>query len=136
MSEHRAHPFRWLLFLAVLAVFFHAIGADIVVAILGLVALFGLLLSANRKPPEVEEDPAEMRAAMNAMAEQVTAGAAEYHRYKALLAALLLNHPEGFKIDAETAEAADRLEVYVAPTPDGGIVASAGYPVAEDRASA
>ena len=135
MSEHRAHPFRWLLFLAVLAVIFHAVHADAVVALLGLVALFGLLLRANRKPPEAIEDPAEMRAAMNALAEQVTAGAAEYHRYKALLAALLLNHPEGFHIDAATAEAADRLEVYVVPTPDGGLVASAGYPVAEDRAA-
>jgi len=135
MTRYVVRPKRPILKMAVLA--FVAVvlwtgGQKLGVAIE--VALVLAWMTRRAWLPHKSVKPTVDQAQLAELADQVTELAGEVLRYRALLAAVLMSYPEGFKIDRDTAAAADRLEVYVAPTVDGGIMASAGYPVKERSA--
>ena len=138
--ERKQHPIRWTLFLAVLALVFHAVGLDWFIAAEAILVAIGLGLKARRHQYEAHQealgtvDVDALIAERDELARQITAGAAEWQRYRALLAAALLDYPNGLRLTPDMAAAARDLEVYVTPLADGGLEARSGYPVKERSA--
>jgi len=138
--DRKRHPIRMGLFLVVLAIVFHALKLDAFILAEVIGVAIGLGLKARRRQYEVHQealgtvDVGALIAERDELARQITAGAAEWQRYKALLAAALLDYPDGLRLTPDMAAAAADLEVYVTPLADGGLEARSGYPVKERSA--